>query len=88
MKLFILASILLSWIPVTQPKGVTVSYYNIYRSDNGGAYSLVKTGNTILNWKDTNTKARHRYCYEVQSVSTQGETSAMSKPYCIVAQGG
>lgn len=64
-------------IKVTWTANGTPTGYKIYRSANGGSYSLVKTitSGTTVSWKNTSAKKGTYYTYKVVPYVTSGTTT-------------
>jgi hypothetical protein len=74
-----LAANRLSWTPQTQPPGVTVARWRIFRSTDGTSYTLlahIPVGTTV--YRDTNVSSGQTYYYVVKAVSTTGAASQYS----------
>ena len=70
----------LSWTPAQQPAGVTIASWNVLRgTTSGGPYTQLASvpGNTT-SYTDSSVSSGSDYYYVVQSVDTQGATSADS----------
>jgi hypothetical protein len=70
----------LAWIPVTQPAGVTIESWNVYRSAVIGApYTwLASAPFATLTYSDTSVVAGNQYTYVMTSVDTAGVESVYS----------
>jgi len=70
----------LTWTPVTQPAGVTIDSWNVYRSTvSGGPYTfLVSILVATLTYTDNSVAAGGTYFYVITSVDTAGVKSMYS----------
>jgi fibronectin type 3 domain-containing protein len=75
-------AILVAWNKGTQPLGVIVTGYNVFRSVNGKAFAKLAGNVATTSYEDTTVSAGNSYCYKVQSLSTGGQ-SPLSTPVCL-----
>lgn len=71
--------ITLSWTAAVPAAGVTIAEYDIYRQDNGGAFSLIDTvDGSTLGYVDSGLSLGHTYGYYIVAVTSAGPNSANS----------
>jgi hypothetical protein len=81
-------ALLISWTPAaTQPQGVYVKSYIIWRSEYGGPLTYYTTvGSAQTSYTDTNIYKKKVYCYAIQAKDTAGATSARTPAVCKTAR--
>jgi hypothetical protein len=69
---YIISSVSLSWNASIDAEGI--DYYEIWRNENGGVYSFLKTSNSSGTF-DLTTEVNKTYCYKIKAVNTRGTHS-------------
>jgi fibronectin type 3 domain-containing protein len=73
-------SVLLKWNPPDPKPGVTVTGYNIYRSQLDGTFKPIASGVTTPSYVDHDVRNGAAYRYFVKAVDTAGHESPPSDP--------
>jgi len=77
-------SVLLKWNPPDPKPGVTVTGYNIYRSQLDGTFKPIASGVTTASYVDRNVRSGAFYRYFVRAVDAAGHESPPSGPASAV----
>jgi fibronectin type 3 domain-containing protein len=77
-------SVLLKWNPPDAKPGVTVTGYNIYRSQLDGTFKPIASGVTAASYVDRNVRSGAFYRYFVKAVDAAGHESPPSDPASAV----
>jgi fibronectin type 3 domain-containing protein len=73
-------SVLLKWNPPGPKPGVTVTGYNIYRSQLDGTFKPIASGVTTPSYVDRDVRSGASYRYFVKAVDAAGHESPPSAP--------
>ena len=77
-------SVLLNWNPPDARPGVTVTGYNVYRTQLDGTFQPIASGVTASSYVDHNVRSGAAYRYFVKAVDASGRESAPSNPASAV----
>jgi fibronectin type 3 domain-containing protein len=77
-------SVLLKWNPPDPRPGVTVTGYNIYRSQLDGTFKAIASGVTTPSYLDRDVRSGASYRYFVKAVDAAGHESTPSDPASAV----
>lgn len=77
-------SVLLKWNPPDPRPGVTVTGYNIYRSQLDGTFKAIASGLTNPSYVDRDVRSGASYRYFVKAVDAAGHESMPSDPASAV----
>ena len=77
-------SVLLKWNPPDPKPGVTITGYNIYRSQLDGTFKPIASGVTTPSYVDRYVRSGASYRYFVKAVDAAGHESPPSDPASAV----
>ena len=77
-------SVLLKWNPPDPRPGVSITGYNIYRSQLDGTFKPIASGVTTPSYVDRDVRSGAAYRYFVKAVDAAGHESPPSTPAAVV----
>jgi hypothetical protein len=77
-------SVVLKWNPPDPRPGVTVTGYNIYRSQLDGTFQQIASGVSTPSYVDRDVRSGAAYRYFVKTVDAVGHESPPSNPASVV----